>query len=287
VIAYSARRIVPLLGLLVAGITPLAAQRPAPMETGVLRVCADPDNLPGSNTAGEGFENKLAELLAKTWDSKLEYTWWAAPRGIMRMLNGMYCDVMLEMPVLSDMAGVTRPYYRTSYVIVQRKNAAHQVTGLDDPALKTMKIGVHLFAADGENTPPAMALSAHGVVGNLVGFPTSYMGSLNRPQDIIKAVMSDSIDVAIVWGPIAGYYAKQLGADVRLTPVADDPLTKIPFSYSMGFATRRREQTFRDSLQRFLDTKAPEIRDLLQQYGIPLVPLAADSTSATPAGPAK
>jgi mxaJ protein len=287
VIAYSARRIVPLLGLLLAGLTPLAAQRPAQMETGILRVCADPDNLPGSNSAGEGLENKLAELLAKTWNAKLEYTWWAAPRGIMRMLNGMYCDVLLEMPVLSDMAGVTRPYYRTSYVIVQRKDAPHQVTGLDDPALKTMKIGVHLFAADGENTPPAMALSAHGVVGNLVGFPTSYMGSLNRPEDIIKAVMSDSIDVAIVWGPIAGYYAKQLGADLRLTPVPDDSLTKIPFSYSMGFATRRRERAFRDSLQKFLDSKTPEIRDLLQQYGIPLVPLPVDTTSATPAGPAR
>lgn len=287
-IAYSARRIVPLLGLLLSSITPLAAQRPSPMETGVLRVCADPDNLPGSNTAGEGFENKLAELLAKTWDSKLEYTWWAAPRGIMRMLNGMYCDVMLEMPVLSDMAGVTRPYYRTSYVIVQRKNAAHQVTGLDDPALKTMKIGVHLFAADGENTPPAMALSAHGVVGNLVGFPTSYMGGTNHPEDIIKAVISDSIDVAIVWGPIAGYYAKQLGAELRLTPVADDTLTKMLFSYSMGFATRRRERAFRDSLQQFLDSKAPEIRDLLQQYGIPLLPIPADSAAgSTPADPAK
>lgn len=282
----SARRIGPLLGLLLSGITPLAAQRPAQMETGVLRVCADPENLPGSNAAGEGFENKLAELLAKTWDSKLEYTWWAAPRGTMRMLNGMYCDVMLEMPVLSDMAGVTRPYFRTSYVIVQRKDAKHQVTGLDDPALKTMKIGVHLFAADGENSPPAMALSAHGVVGNLVGFYTTYMGGTNHPQDIIKAVMSDSIDVAIVWGPIAGYYAKQLGADLRLTPVADDTLTKIPFSYSMGFATRRRERAFQDSLQKFLDSKAPEIHDLLLQYGIPLVPLPAD-TGAKPAGPAQ
>lgn len=161
---------------------PAVAQRPAPMSPGILRVCADPNNLPGSNTAGEGFENKLAELLAQTWDSKLEYTWWAAPRGMMRMLNGMYCNVMLEMPVLSDMAGVTRPYFRTGYVILQRKDAKHQVTGLDDPALKTMKIGVHLFAADGENTPPAMALSAHGVVGNLVGFPPATWAALTTPR---------------------------------------------------------------------------------------------------------
>lgn len=270
------------------GAAPLAAQRPAPMTPGVLRVCADPDNLPFSNTAGEGLENKLAELLATTWDSKLQYVWWAAPRGLMRMLNGMYCDVLLQAPTEFDMAGVTRPYYRTSYVIVQRKNAAHLVTGLDDPALKTMKIGVHLFSADGENTPPAMALSAHGVVGNLVGFSTTYAGGHDRPEDIIRAVASDSIGVAIVWGPIAGYYARQLAADLVLTPVANDSVSKIPFAYSMGFATRRRERAFRDSLQKFLDLKAPEIRTLLERYGIPLLPLVSDTAAgAKPSGPAR
>jgi mxaJ protein len=281
-----ARVLLALLTLL--GAAPLAAQRPAQMTPGVLRVCADPDNMPFSNSAGEGLENKLAELLAATWNSKLEYVWWAAPRGIMRMLNGMYCDLMLQAPTEFDMAGVTRPYYRTSYVIVQRKDAAHQVTGLDDPALKTMRIGVHLFAADGENTPPAMALSAHGVVGNLVGFSTTYMGGQNHPADIIKAVASDSIDVAIVWGPIAGYYAKQLGVDLVLTPVDNDSVSQIPFVYSMGFATRRRERAFRDSLQKFLDLKAPEIRSLLEGYGIPLLPLAADTTAGTTrTGPAR
>jgi quinoprotein dehydrogenase-associated probable ABC transporter substrate-binding protein len=262
-----------LLGLGAGAAAPLAAQRPAPMETGILRVCADPDNLPESNSAGEGYENKLAELLAATWNAKLEYTWWAAPRGQMRMLNGMYCDLFLQAPTGFDMAGVTRPYYRTSYVIVQRKNAAHRVTGLGDPALKTMKIGVHLFAADGENTPPAMALSAHGVVGNLVGFSTTYMGGQNAPGDIIKAVASDSVDLAIVWGPIAGYWTKQLGADLILTPVLDDSVSGIPF--------------FRDSLQKFLDAKAPEIRNLLEQYGIPLLPLAADTSVARSTPPAR
>jgi quinoprotein dehydrogenase-associated probable ABC transporter substrate-binding protein len=281
-----ARLLAAVLALL--GAAPLAAQRPAPMETGVLRVCADPDNLPFSNSAGEGLENKLAELLATTWDSKLQYVWWAAPRGMMRMLNGMYCDVLLQAPTEFDMAGVTRPYFRTSYVIVQRKDAPHQVTGLDDPALKTMRIGVHLFSADGENTPPAMALSAHGVVGNLVGFSTTYVGGHDRPDDIIRAVASDSIDVAIVWGPIAGYYTKQLGAALRLTPVENDTVTRIPFAYSMGFATRRRERAFRDSLQKFLDLKAPEIRGLLDQYGIPLLPLPADTTAGTTTpGPAR
>lgn len=114
------------------------------------------------------------------------------------------------------------------------------------------------------------------------------MGGLNHPEDIVKAVASDSIDIAIVWGPIAGYYAKQLGANLNLTPVADDTLTRIPFNYSMGFATRHRERAFRDSLQKFLDTKAPEIQDLLERFGIPLLPIAADTSGGgKPAGPAR
>ena len=279
-----------LLSALVAlgAAAPLAAQRPAEMQTGILRVCSDPDNLPNSNAGGEGFENKIAELLATTWNSKLEYIWWAAPRGMMRMLNGRYCDVFLQVPTGFDPAGVTKPYYRTSYVIVQRKNATHRVTGLDDPALKTMRIGVHLFAADGENTPPAMALSAHGVVGNLQGFSTTYSGGSNHPGDIIKAVVSDSIDVAFVWGPVAGYWAKELGADVLLTPVLDDSVSGIPFAYSMGMGVRRRDTQFRDSLQKFIDAKGPEIQALLEKFGVPVIPIPTDSGSkGAPSGSAR
>jgi len=277
-----------LLGALaILGAAPLPAQRPAPMAPGLLRVCADPANLPASDSTGAGLENKLAELMARTWNSRLEYVWWAAPRGMMRMLNGNYCDVAIQMPVLSDMAGVTRPYFRTSYVFVQRADAPHRVTSLDDPALKKMKIGVHLFANDAENAPPAMALSAHGVVGNLVGFGTVYIGGQERPSDIIQAVVDGKVDLSIVWGPIAGYYTKQLGANLILTPVADDTLSGILFAYSMGMATRRRDRDFRDSLQKFIDTRGAEIRAVLQQYGVPLLPLTADSAAGGAAGPAR
>ncbi len=281
------RRLPALLGALLALATPLVAQRPAPMTPGILRVCADPDNLPSSNRDGEGLENKLAELLATTWNAKLEYTWWAAPRGMLRMLNGTYCDVMLEMPAGFDAAGVTRPYYRTGYVIAQKRSPS-PIVSLSDPRLKTLKIGVHLFAADGENTPPAMALSAHGVVGNLVGFSTTYIGGMNRPEDIIKAVVDDSIDVAIVWGPIAGYYNKQLTAGLLLAPLEDDSASRIPMAYSMGMAVRRRDREFKDSLQTFLDTKHTEIQALLEQFGMPLLPLPTDSSgSAGTGGPTR
>ena len=281
-------RALALAGLGTLAAAPLAAQRPGPMVPGILRVCADPDNLPFSNSAQEGLENKLAELIAKDWNSKLEYIWWAAPRGLARMLNGTYCDVILQAPQGYDLASVTRPYYRTGYVIVQKKDAAHPVTTLDDPALKTMKIGVHLFANNAENTPPAMALSAHGVVGNLVGFSTVYVGGMAHPDDIVKAVADGSIDLAIVWGPIAGYYAKQLGANLALRELPDDKASGIPFNFSMGMAIRRKDRALKDSLEKFIAARAPEIHNLLEQYGIPLQPLASDSaTGSGPSNPAR
>ncbi|MDH4132707.1 MAG: quinoprotein dehydrogenase-associated putative ABC transporter substrate-binding protein [Gemmatimonadota bacterium] len=244
------------------------------MEPGVLRVCADPDNMPFSNEAREGFENRLADLLAAAWSSELRYIWWAAPRGLFsRALNGSYCDVILQAPTEYDMAGVTRPYYRTGYVVVQRADAPHKVTSLDDPALKTMKIGVHLFASDAENSPPAMVLSAHGVVGNLVGFGTTFVGNKDRPEDIIQAVANGTVDLAMVWGPLAGYYARRVGADLTLTPIPDDTLTSTPMAFSMGIATRRRERAFRDSLQHFLDSRQADVAALLTEFGFPLFPI--------------
>ena len=279
------RSVLALLGLLTA--PPLAAQRPAPAEPGILRVCADPDNLPSSNSAGEGYENKLAELLAQAWNSKLVYVWWAAPRGLFsRALNGQYCDVVMQAPALVgfDMAGVTRPYYKASYVFAQRPDAPHLVVDLDDPALKTMKIGVHLYANDAENSPPAMVLSHHGVVGNLVGFGTAFSGGRDHPEDIVKALVDGTVDVAMVWGPIAGYYAKQLGIPLTMTSIPDDTASQTPMTYNMGLAVRRRDRALKDSLERFLTAKAPDIRAVLESYGIPLLPLAADPSTGSANG---
>ena len=158
---------------------PLAAQettlRPNLERSGVLRVCADPDNMPASNQKGEGYENKIAELIASEWKAKVEYAWWPVRRGFFaRALNGRYCDVAMTAPAGLDMAATTKPYFRSAYVIVYRKDSGLDLTSLNDPKWKKLKIGVNLLNADAENTPPAMALGAHGVVGNLVGFTTFY-----------------------------------------------------------------------------------------------------------------
>ena len=257
---------------------PAQAQRPSPLTEGVLRVCADPDNMPFSNQAGDGFENKIAELLAQTWNSKLEYVWWPVRRGFFsRGLNGRYCDVAITAPAGLDMAGVTGPYFRSSYVIIYRKDSGLDISSLDDPKLKQLKIGVNLLNADAENTPPAMALSSHGVVGTLVGFGTFYSEGGLRPEDIINAVVDSTIDVAIVWGPVAGYFAKTARVPLVMRPLPDDSLSGIPFSFSLGLATRKRETVMRDSLQKFVDTKRPELQKILEQFNVPMLPLTPDS----------
>ncbi|MGH7578798.1 MAG: quinoprotein dehydrogenase-associated putative ABC transporter substrate-binding protein, partial [Gemmatimonadales bacterium] len=197
---------------------------------GLLRVCADPDNMPLSNQKGEGFEQKIAELIGKEWNAKVEYAWWPVRRGFFsRALNGRYCDVAIQAPVQLDMAGVTRPYFRSGYVFLTRKDSGLDITSLADPRLKQLRIGVNLLNSDAENTPPAMALSRYGVVGNLKGYSTFYTDR-ERPEDIVEAVADKEVDVAIVWGPLAGYFAKKSPVPLVLTPLAErDSLSNFPF----------------------------------------------------------
>lgn len=240
---------------------------------GVLRVCADPDNMPLSNQQGEGFEQKIAELIAKEWNAKVEYAWWPVRRGFFsRALNGRYCDVAIQAPQGLDMAGVTKPYYRSGYMFVTRKDSGLDITSLADPRLKNLTIGVNLLNSDAENTPPAMALSRYGVVGNLEGFSTFYTED-ERPEDIIEAVADKEIDLAIVWGPLAGYFAAKSPVPLVLTPLAErDSLSDLPFRFDIAMGVRRRDRELKDSLQAVLDRKAPEIKAILEEYNVPLLP---------------
>jgi mxaJ protein len=263
-----------LLGMVL--VVPARAQRPAPLKPGLLRVCADMDNLPFSNRNGEGYENKIAELIANEWHSKLEYTWWPIRRGYYRMLNGTYCDLVIESPVGVDQAGATKPYYRSGYMFLSLKGSGlEDINSLADPRLKKLKIGVNLFVStDGEHSPPEMALSRYGVVGNLVGYSVAY-DDTTRPEDIINAVAKKDVDLAIVWGPQAGYFMKKSPAPMVLTPLAAevDSATGFPMSYNIGMAVRRSDKAFRDSLNTLLDRKRPEILSILKDYGVPALPV--------------
>jgi quinoprotein dehydrogenase-associated probable ABC transporter substrate-binding protein len=258
--------------------------RPNFAKPGVIRVCADPDNMPLSNQKGEGFEQKIAELVAKEWNAKVEYAWWPVRRGFFsRALNGRYCDIAIQAPVAFDMAGVTKPYFRSGYVFVTRKDRGLDIKSLADPRLKKLKIGVNLLNSDAENTPPAMALSRYGVVGNLVGYSTFYTET-ERPEDIINDVARKKTDVAIVWGPLAGYFAKSSPVPLSVVPLAErDSLSDYTFRFNIGMAVRRRDRALRDSLQTVLEQKGPEIQAILKQYGVPMFPIEepADSGRAS------
>ncbi len=260
------------------------------LTPGLLRICADPDNMPLSNEKGEGYEQKIAELIGKEWNTKIEYAWWPVRRGFFsRALNGRYCDVAIEAPSGLDMAAVTEPYFRSGYVFLTRKDSGLDVTSLADPRLKKLKIGVNLLHSDAENTPPAMALSRYGVVGNLTGYSTFYTDE-DRPEDIVEAVAKKDVDIAIVWGPLAGYFSKKSQVPLVLTPLAErDSLSDFPFRFNIAMAVRRRDRELRDSLDALLERKRPEIQAILKEYNVPVFPVVEernddDGTPSKPTG---
>jgi mxaJ protein len=256
------------------------------LKPGLLRICADPDNMPLSNQKGEGFEQKIAELIGKEWNTKIEYAWWPVRRGFFsRALNGRYCDVAIEAPSGLDMAGVTKPYFRSGYVFLTRKDSGLDIKSLADPRLKKLKIGVNLLHSDAENTPPAMALSRYGVVGNLIGYSTFYTDE-DRPEDIVEGVAKKEVDVAIVWGPLAGYFARKSQTPLVMTPLAErDSLSDFPFRFNIAMGVRRRDTELRDSLDALLTRKQPEIRAILQQYNVPVFPVVEETAGDDDDGP--
>ena len=238
-----------------------------------LRVCADPNNLPFSNAAGLGFENALAQLVARDLGRTVEYTWWPQRRGFMRTtLNAGVCDVVMGVPAEFEMAWTTHPYYRSTYAFVTRPDAHLSIRSFDDPRLRTLRIGVHVVGDDYANVPPAQALVARGVVQNIRGFSIyGDYGTPNPPARLIDAVRDGDIDVAIAWGPVAGYFAAASMPALQVTPIA--PLAdrdKLPLAFSIAMGVRRGDTELRDSLNAVLARRTSEIRALLRRYHVPL-----------------
>ena len=159
--------------------------------------------------AGEGFENRIVTLLAHDLDAAVSYTWWAQRRGFIRStLQAGLCDLVPGVPYALDMLRTTAPYYRSTYVFVTRKDGP-DITSFDDARLRQLRVGVELIGDDGANSPPVHALGQRGIVGNLRGYPVYGDYTLaNPPARIVEAVAAGQVDVAVVWGPLAGYFAK-------------------------------------------------------------------------------
>jgi mxaJ protein len=243
-------------------------------EQRVLRVCADPNNLPFSNARREGFENKLAELVARDLGARVEYTWWAQRRGYVRnTLKAGKCDLWPGVATQVEMVATTRPYYRSSYVFVTRADRDLDIASYDDPRLKTLTIGVQMIGDDASNTPPTHALARRGITGNVRGYMLyGDYAEANPPAEIVRAVDRGDVDVAVVWGPLAGYFAAAAAHPLKLTPVTpwlDGPQWPMVFDISMGVA--KDQPKLRQEVDEVLDRRAPEIGRLLAAYHVPRV----------------
>jgi mxaJ protein len=254
-----------------------------------LRVCAEPDNLPFSNQKLEGFENKLADLIAEELDATVTYAWFRQRRGfIRRTLQAKACDLVPGISSDSERILTTKPYYRSTYVFVQRKSDNPQLRSFDDPVLRQRKIGLHAIGEDGANPPPAHALARRGIVNNVSGFRMWDVESVENPQGrIIDAVASGEIDVAVVWGPFGGYFAKKQQTDLNVVPVS--PVVEpsgMPFAYDISMGVRPDDTELRAQLDTVLDRRRQDVQKILEDYGIPLVQANA-ATSAANGQPAK
>ena len=248
-----------------------------------LRVCADPNNLPFSNQRLEGLENHLAELVARDFHTTITYTWWAQRRGFVRNTIGAgACDVLMGVPAGFDRTLTTRPYYRSAYAFVSRRDRGLDIRTLDDPRLRTARVGVQLVGDDGQNTPPAHALARRGVIGNLVGYTLygSYVDP-NPPAGIVQAVAHGDVDVAIVWGPLAGYFAARQSIPLVVRPVSPQvDRTGLPLAFDIAVGVNRAKPRLRDRIDDLLARRHAEIERLIDRYDIPRVPPAASGATA-------
>ena len=247
-------------------------QRKIPASETALRVCADPNNMPFSNEKREGFENKIADLIASEMHRPVEYTWWAQRRGFFRnTLRAGVCDVVIGVPASFELAATTQPYYRSTYVFVSRKDRNIDIRSFDDPALKQLRVGVQLVGDDGANTPPAHALTNRGIIDNVEGY-TLY-GDYKEdtpPARIIDAVVKGDVDIAVVWGPLAGYFAKKQKLPLTVTPVTPEiDLPYLPFVYDISVGVRRGEDDLKARIDQILSARHTDIERILDEYHMP------------------
>jgi mxaJ protein len=247
----------------------------ATAQTRELRVCADPNNMPFSNMKLQGFENQIASIVARDLNAQLIYVWQRMGRGFVReYIDKSRCDLLVGIPRNYRPVLTTAPYYRSTYVFVSRRNSKFEVTSFNSPDLHGLKIGVQVL--DEEYTPPGEALARRGLQAAIVGFDTT-----EDAASIVRAVANRQVGIAVVWGPLAGYFAQQYRDDLVLEPVepeVDPP--GLPFTFAISMAVRKGNTALRDELDRVLTRHHSEIHEILTKYGVPQLPLAPVSVQS-------
>jgi mxaJ protein len=254
-----------LLSLTLAG----CAGRDAPH--GPLRVCADPNNLPFSNRAREGFENSLAELIAHDLGREVAYTWFPQRRGFLKnTLKANKCDLVIGLPANYELAATTRPYYRSTYVFVTRADRHLDIRSLEDPRLRELRIGVHALGDDYANVPPAQALARHGLQDRLVGY--SFYGDYTKPtppRTLIDAVARGDVDVAIAWGPLAGWAAASSTVPLAVMPIDRPPGEPLPFTFDIAMGVRKDDRALRARVDDVIGRREEAITTVLDRFSVP------------------
>lgn len=251
---------------------------PLTAQAGTLRVCSEPNNLPFSNKAGQGFENRIADLVARDLGDRVEYTWALQnDRFIAHTLDAHKCDVMMGVSAEDGDVLTTRPYYASTYVFVSRRKDRLAVTSLADPRLRTLRIGVHLIGDD--PTPPTMALGQEGIVDNVHGYMIyGDFAKANPPARLIEAVEKKDVDIAAVWGPLGGYFAKNAPVPLQVTPMTGTRrFAPLRFRFAIAMGVRKGDGALRDRLNTIIAREQPAIRNILRAYGVPLVALKGDT----------
>lgn len=251
---------------LVALPTAVRAQTSEAVDRTALRICADPNNLPYSNKAGEGFENRIAEMFAAELGVSVEYTWYPGTVGFIRnTLRVRKCDLILAAPTGSELLQNTNPYYRSAYAIVSRKESGLTATSLGDPIMKSLRIGVVA------GTPPATLIAKYGLFDQMRAYQlmvdTRYDSSTAR---MVEDIVSGDIDIGLLWGPIAGYHAKTHNPPLVVTPLKTTKEEGVRLDFRIHMGLRHREQEWKHRLNELIADKQDEINSILLDYGVPL-----------------
>jgi quinoprotein dehydrogenase-associated probable ABC transporter substrate-binding protein len=246
----------------------------------VLRVCADPHNLPFSNEKGEGFENKLAELFAEKLNKKLDYMYFPQATGFVRMTLGAHrCDVIMGFPQGDDLVQGTNPYYRTAYALVAKPGSGlEDVATLEDERLKGKHIGIVA------GTPPATNMAVNGLMTGAKPYPLMVDTRIESSAEaMIADLTSGKIDAAILWGPMAGFYAKKASPPLHVTPLVKET-TGPRLAFRIGMGVRGADQNWKRQLNRMIQENQPAINKILIDFGVPLLdendrPLGAETAT--------
>lgn len=247
-----------------------------PVWPAALRVCADPNNLPYSNMQQQGFENDLAQMAARDLGRTVQYVWISRRGGDLKALTAGLCDVVVGTASAVRAVPVTRPYYRSTYVFVSRRRRGGTIRSFNDPRLRGSRIGLEqILGADDADVPPARALAGRGLLGNIAWYrlrPNFIQA--NDGDVLVRAVEKGDVDVAVAWGPVAGYYGRNDPA-LELTPVSPQSEHSVTYAFDISMGVRPGDQHLKMKLDAFLMRRKSDIRGLLRSYGVPLVQPAA------------